>query len=87
MLQESVSVRFTVLAPVFQQAVVCDMVFFFSFQLKNALQSVLERICIFIVLYWCIFYVICHQRYTSRKPSDGTKDPAISWGGHKKEKG
>ena len=47
--QESVSVSLTVLALVFQQAVVCDMVcffFFLSFQLKNALQSFLERICI-----------------------------------------
>ena len=28
---------------------------FFSCQLKNALHTVLERICIFEVLYWCIF--------------------------------
>ena len=56
MLQESVSVALIVLAPVLQQAMVCDMVcFFFCFQPKNALQSVLERISIFTVLYSCGF--------------------------------
>ena len=34
------------------------MLFWGGFQLKNALQSVLERIGIFTVLYWCIF--VCY---------------------------
>ena len=60
MLQASVSVSLTVLPPVFQQAMICDMVclFFMSFELKN----VLERICIFTLLYWCSF--LCYLSTT-----------------------
>ena len=58
--QESIYVSLTVLAPVFQQAMVCDTVFFFlgDFQSKSTLQGVLERICIFTMLYWCFFVLL-----------------------------
>ena len=56
MLQEFVSIGLTVFAPLLQKAAVCHMVcFFFSFELKNALHSVFERIPIFTMLDSCVF--------------------------------
>ena len=66
MQQESFSVGLIVLAPVFQQAVVCDMVcfFFLSFQSKNAMQSVLDGLQLLQCYMRAFFYVISHQQYT-----------------------
>ena len=64
MLQDFDSVSLTILAPVFQQAVVCDMVCLFVFNYRTLCRAFLSGFAFLQCYIGAFFYVISQQQYT-----------------------